>query len=90
LKKEHPDIAENLQKQLQESLRHKNELMRKMAMEDFEHLDYLKKKLSEKIGGEKFLILYGSQTGNSQYLAESLHSELKMRGARSTCMSIDD
>ena len=90
LKMEHPDIAENLHKQLQDSLRHKNELMRKMAMDDFEHLDYLKKKLGEKIGGEKSLILYGSQTGNSQYLAESLHSEFKMRGARSTCMSMDD
>ena len=48
-------------------------IYQRMAMDDFEMLDYLKKKVGEKGGSSlKTLVLYGSETGNAQGVANEL------------------
>lgn len=63
-----------------------------MAMTDFEKLDYLKSKLGESsTGGDKALVLYGSETGNAQSVATWLANDLKNRGVpRTTLCAMDD
>lgn len=63
-----------------------------MSMTDYEKLDYLKEKLGESsAGGEKALVLYGSETGNAQSVATWLANDLKNRGIpRTTLCAMDD
>lgn len=55
-----------------------------------EMLDYLKDKLGEGSTSEKSLVLYGSETGNAQSVAQTLHTDLKRRGVRATLSAMDD
>lgn len=45
------------------------ELLNRMARDDLETLDFLKKAVGEAPSGEKAVILYGSETGNAQAVA---------------------
>ncbi len=66
------------------------ELFNKMARDDVETLDFLKKALGEESSSEKAVILYGSETGNAQQVANQLSYELTRRGQRTVCMAMDD
>ena len=60
-------------------------------MDDGELLEYLQKKLGEKVNTEKpQLILYGSETGTAASLANSFADEMKNRGMKVKCMAMDD
>jgi len=62
----------------------------RFGLDDEQLLDRLKKKLGENVGGEKALVLYGSETGNAEYMAGVLSTELLRRGFKSNVVSMDD
>ena len=65
------------------------ETMQRKAMSDEDLLDALKAKVGEATG-EKVLVLYASETGNTADLAKSLAYELKRRDQRVSVMAMDD
>ena len=65
------------------------ETMQRKAMSDEDLLDALKAKVGEATG-EKLLVLYASETGNTADLAKSLAYELKRRDQRVQVMAMDD
>jgi len=42
----------------------------KLAMDDFEMLEHLKKQLGEEVGTGSVMVLYGSETGTAAGLAQ--------------------
>jgi len=62
----------------------------RMAMDDYELLDLLKRQLGEAVNTQKTLILYGTESGNAQALASQLAYELKRRGVRAQLENMAD
>merc|ERR1719506_3133527 len=65
------------------------ERMQRQAMDDEELLDLLKAKVGEATG-EKVLVLFASETGNTADVAKTLAYELKRRDQRVSVMAMDD
>ncbi|CAH1775312.1 unnamed protein product [Owenia fusiformis] len=82
--------AIDLHAELSNLAKHKHEKFKKMAMDEYEMLDYLKGTLGEEISGDKSLVLYASETGNAEALSNVFAHELKRRGIRASCMAFDD
>lgn len=61
-----------------------------MSMDDGEMLEHLKVILGEEIGERPTLVLYGSETGTAQNLADTFVSELKRRNVKAKAVSMDD
>ena len=59
-------------------------------MNDDEMLEFLKKTLGEHMDSKPALVLYGSETGTAEILANVFSSELKRRKLRVKCMAMDD
>ena len=53
-------------------------------------LEHLKKQFGEKLQVKSLLILYGSETGTSEMLADTFASELKKRDVKVKVMAMDD
>jgi len=80
--------------ELHENLRHtmhvKHDKLLKLAMDDFELLEHLKKRLGEATSSDSVMVLYGSETGTAANVAQIWASEFKRRGIRAKCMAMDD
>lgn len=46
--------------------------------------------MGEQTTGERVTVLYGSDTGNAEQVAKNFHFELKRRGMRAKCMSLNE
>jgi sulfite reductase alpha subunit-like flavoprotein/pyruvate/2-oxoacid:ferredoxin oxidoreductase beta subunit/pyruvate/2-oxoacid:ferredoxin oxidoreductase alpha subunit/Pyruvate/2-oxoacid:ferredoxin oxidoreductase gamma subunit/Pyruvate/2-oxoacid:ferredoxin oxidoreductase delta subunit len=84
-----PERAEMLQTQLKKANDVRMKKHQRMSMDDYEMLDTLKAALGESVG-EKILILYASETGNTADAAKMLAYEMKRRDVRTSCMPMDD
>ena len=65
------------------------EKMQRQSMDEEELLDLLKARVGEATG-EKVLVLYASETGNTAEVAKMLAYELKRRDQRVSVMAMDD
>ena len=81
--------ADYLQGEFEASTVKRMEKMQRQAMDDEELLDVLKAKVGESTG-EKVLVLFASETGNTADLAKTLAYELKRRDQRVSVMAMDD
>lgn len=59
-------------------------------MTDEELLDYLKKQVGEQPTSQKIMVLYGSETGNAEYVSGTIVQDLKRRGLRAKAIAMDD
>lgn len=84
-----PQIADKLHASLKQGVSNRLHTLTRESMDEFELLDMLKKAVGEQTG-EKILILYASETGNTADLAKMLQFEMKRRGVRTSCMPFDD
>lgn len=90
LKRESKEVAGTLHAELTYDNAKRIDRLRKLALNDEDMLEYLKKQLGEKINIKPALILYGSETGTSEMLAATFASELKRREVRVKVMAMDD
>jgi pyruvate dehydrogenase (NADP+) len=90
IKTEDPEKSKEFHDKLKTHLEKSHESYKRLAMDDLETLHYLKKKYGEQITADSSIILYGSETGNTQALAETLAAELSRRGVRVTPLAMDD
>lgn len=81
--------ADKLQGAFEVSTKKRMATMQRRAMDDEELLDSLKEKIGETTG-EKVLVLYASETGNTADLGQMLSYELKRRDQRVSVMAMDD
>ena len=81
--------ADHLQGAFAASTIKRMESMQRRAMDEAELLDALKAKVGEATG-DKVMILYASETGNTADLAKMLAYELKRRDQRVSVMAMDD
>ena len=81
--------ADKLQFEFEDYTKRRMSHMQRASMDDYELLDFLKENMGEQTG-EKVLILYASETGNTQDLAKMLAYELKRREVRVSTMAMDD
>ena len=84
-----PKVADTLHASLKAGVATRLKRLQRESMDEFELLDMLKKAVGEQTG-EKILILYASETGNTADLAKMLQFEMKRRGVRTQCMPFDD
>jgi len=85
-----PDHAKMLQGAMAQEAAHRHERRRRLAMTDEDLLEHLKKLMGEQTTGERVTVLYGSDTGNAEQVAKNFHFELKRRGMRAKCMSLNE
>jgi sulfite reductase alpha subunit-like flavoprotein len=84
--KEH---ASMLQEKLDTHNKGRHEKMVRMSLTDEDLLDMLKERVGESTG-EKVTILYASETGTTEQLAQQLQYEFKRREVRTQVMAYDD
>ena len=89
LRRTNVERADLLQGAFATSVGKRMESMQRKAMDEEELLDLLKARVGEATG-EKVLVLYASETGNTADLAKSLAYELKRRDQRVSVMAMDD
>ena len=82
--------ADQLHEALGNMAHYRHDKFKRLSMDDYELLEFLKGKVGEATSSEKSLILYGSETGNAQNQAGIMQQELKRRGIRAQCMAMDD
>ena len=82
--------ADSLHTGLRREMSHRLEKFQKMAMDDYEMLEHLKKQLGEATASDSVMVLYGSETGTAGNLAQVFANEFKRRGIRAKCMAMDD
>merc|ERR550532_3791617 len=68
----------------------RHEQRKRLAMNDEDLLEYLKKAMGEQVTGERVTILYGSDTGTSETVAKNFQFEMKRRGMKAKCMAFND
>jgi len=90
LQRSSPDHAKMLQSSMVDTNEQRHERRRRMAMNDEDLLEYLKKQMGEQVGGERVTVLYGSDTGNAEVVAKNFQFELKRRGLKAKCMSFNE
>merc|ERR1719420_1906350 len=90
LQRSAPEHAKALQAGMVENNSTRHEHRRRMAMNDEDLLEYLKKMMGEQVSGERVTVLYGSDTGTSEIVAKNFQFELKRRGMKAKCMSFDE
>eukprot|EP00485_Elphidium_margaritaceum_P008311 CAMPEP_0202688700 /NCGR_PEP_ID=MMETSP1385-20130828/4170_1 /ASSEMBLY_ACC=CAM_ASM_000861 /TAXON_ID=933848 /ORGANISM="Elphidium margaritaceum" /LENGTH=1808 /DNA_ID=CAMNT_0049343729 /DNA_START=509 /DNA_END=5935 /DNA_ORIENTATION=- len=97
LQRQHKERAEALQGSLEDWITSRHDKLLRQSMDDLELLDFLKEQLGVASGGagededEKFLILYGSETGNAAEFSRIVATDLQRRGVRRVkVMACDD
>ena len=89
LRRTNVERADYLQGAFETSTRKRMEKMQRQSMDEEELLDLLKARVGEATG-EKVLVLYASETGNTAEVAKMLAYELKRRDQRVSVMAMDD
>lgn len=82
--------AERLHTGLRREMHHRHEKLQKLAMDDYEMLEHLKKQLGEATDSDSVMVLYGSETGTAANLAQVFANEFKRRGIRAKCLAMDE
>jgi homodimeric pyruvate:ferredoxin (flavodoxin) oxidoreductase len=82
--------ADTLHKGLRREMHARHEKLLKLAMDEYEMLDHLKKRLGEETSTDSVMVLFGSETGNAAALAQVWANEFKRRGIRAKCAAMDD
>merc|ERR1719210_2528756 len=90
LQRSAPEHAKMLQGAMVENNNFRHETRKRMAMNDEDLLEYLKKQMGEQVVGERVTVLYGSDTGNSEVVAKNFQFELKRRGMKAKCLALND
>merc|ERR1719210_931548 len=90
LQRSAPEHAKLLQGAMVENNSFRHETRKRMAMNDEDLLEYLKKQMGEQVVGERVTVLYGSDTGNSEVVAKNFQFELKRRGMKAKCLALND
>jgi len=90
LQRTSPEHAKILQGAMVEGANFRHENRKRLAMNDEDLLEYLKKAMGEQVTGERVTILYGSDTGTSELVAKSFQFEMKRRGMKAKCMAFND
>merc|ERR1719238_135050 len=85
-----PEHAKMLQDAMASNAVFRHEHRRRMAMNDEDLLEYLKKQMGETVTGERVTVLYGSDTGNAEVVAKNFQFELKRRGMKAKCMALNE
>merc|ERR1719450_956490 len=79
---------------LQDGMKHtfnmRHEQRKRRAMGDEDLLEYLKKQMGETVTGERVTVLYGTDTGNAEMVAKNFQFEMKRRGMKAKCLSLND
>eukprot|EP01126_Amoeba_proteus_P013322 TRINITY_DN1563_c0_g1_i3.p1 TRINITY_DN1563_c0_g1~~TRINITY_DN1563_c0_g1_i3.p1 ORF type:complete len:1265 (+),score=333.47 TRINITY_DN1563_c0_g1_i3:158-3796(+) len=89
LSRTHKEVADELHEDLGLHVKARMQQMQRMSVDDLELLDMLKEAVGESTG-DKILILYASETGNTAELARMLAYELKRRDVRVKAIPFDD
>lgn len=82
-------VADKLHEGLDQYVHHRMNVMQRQSVDDAELLDMLKQAVGETTG-DKILILYASETGNTAELAKMLIYEMKRRDVRVKALAFDD
>jgi len=90
LQRSAPEHAKLLQGAMVENNTFRHETRKRMAMNDEDLLEYLKKQMGEPVVGERVTVLYGSDAGNSEMVAKNFQFELKRRGMKAKCLALND
>lgn len=90
LQRSKPEHAKMLQEAMVSNARTRHEKRKRMAMDDEDLLEHLKKLVGEEITGERVTVLYGSDTGTSELVAKDFQFELKRRGMKAKCLAFND
>jgi len=90
LQRSSPEHAKLLQGEMVEGAHFRHEQRTRLAMNDEDLLEYLKKAMGEQVTGERVTILYGSDTGTSEVVAKNFQFEMKRRGMKAKCMAFND
>ena len=90
LKRNFSDTAGKLHDYLYNTVQTRHKRLQKLAMDDYELLEHLKKLLGEASSAKSVTVLYGSETGNAETLANVFATEFKRRGVRAKCIAMDD
>ena len=69
-KRQDTETAEKLQQGLRRDMHSRHDKFVKLAMDDYEMLEHLKKQLGEEVGTGSVMVLYGSETGTAAGLAQ--------------------
>ena len=70
LRRADTETAEQLQQGLQQEKYSRHDKFVKLAMDDYEMLEHLKKQLGEEVASGSVMVLYGSETGTAAGLAQ--------------------
>ena len=70
LRRSDRQTADTLHKGLRHEMHVRHEKLLKLAMDEYEMLDHLKKRLGEETSTDSVMVLYGSETGNAAGLAQ--------------------
>eukprot|EP00931_Biecheleriopsis_adriatica_P069889 TRINITY_DN436_c0_g1_i9.p1 TRINITY_DN436_c0_g1~~TRINITY_DN436_c0_g1_i9.p1 ORF type:complete len:1849 (-),score=485.30 TRINITY_DN436_c0_g1_i9:160-5706(-) len=90
LQRSSPEHAKMLQGAMTEEFHMRHEQRKRRAMGDEDLLEYLKKQMGETVSGERVTVLYGTDTGNAEMVAKNFQFELKRRGMKAKCLSLND
>merc|ERR1719191_1514041 len=90
LQRSSPEHAKMLQQGMTDNNFARHEARRRMAMNDEDLLEHLKKMMGEQVTGERVTVLYGSDTGNAEIVAKNFQFEMKRRGMKAKCMALDE
>lgn len=90
MKRDNKELSEKWEAEVQVVIDKTHEGILRLSLNDEQLLDRLKKRLGESVGGDKALILYGSETGNAEMMAEVLAEELLRRGIKSNLSTMND
>lgn len=82
--------ADRLHTGLRREMHQRHEKLQKLAMDDYEMLEHLKKQLGEATDSDNVMVLYGSETGTAATLAQVFANEFKRRGIRAKCLAMDE
>lgn len=82
--------ADKLHTGLRREMHQRHTKLQKLAMDDYEMLEHLKKQLGEATDSDNVMVLYGSETGTAATLAQVFANEFKRRGIRAKCLAMDE
>eukprot|EP00930_Biecheleria_cincta_P040888 TRINITY_DN279_c0_g1_i4.p1 TRINITY_DN279_c0_g1~~TRINITY_DN279_c0_g1_i4.p1 ORF type:complete len:1874 (+),score=404.50 TRINITY_DN279_c0_g1_i4:640-5622(+) len=90
LQRSSPEHAKMLQDGMKQTFNARHEQRKRRAMGDEDLLEYLKKQMGEQVTGERVTVLYGTDTGNAEMVAKNFQFEMKRRGMKAKCLSLND
>merc|ERR1719223_1572067 len=89
-----PEHASQLQTEMMTDATTRHERRKRLSMDDEDLLEHLVKQLGVEGGlgsqGDRVTVLYGSDTGTSELVAQDFQFEMKRRGMKAKCLALND